>query len=134
MQNVVDDIKDLITNKTADGKDYMGKKFTRYSASYAKKKGVGRGDVDLRASGAMLNSIMARVDSPKHGRVEVLNKPLIAQYHNQGGSKVRFLPGAKVIEGGQPPKREFMNISDSALGKLVKKHFDDVIMKILGRR
>jgi hypothetical protein len=47
---------DKMVNRTADGKDINGQKFTRYSEKYAKKKGVSRDSVDLILSGDMLSS------------------------------------------------------------------------------
>lgn len=46
-----------INNRTLDGKDVNGKKFTKYSKDYAAKKGVTRSAVDLFLDGDMLDSI-----------------------------------------------------------------------------
>ena len=47
---------DKMVQRTADGKDINGSKFTQYSKEYAEKKGVSRGSVDLILSGDMLDS------------------------------------------------------------------------------
>jgi len=147
MQNIVDDVKDIITNKTAQGKDYLGQNFKPYSKEYAKSKhrgrrqkmagdigwrgvhaierfaGIGSGTVDLRQSGTMMNSITGQVINANHGKVEVRGHTFIAQLHNKGGTK-----------SGRPPIREFMNLSKSAIKDLQKKYFDDPLMKLLGRK
>ena len=48
---------ELINNRTLDGKDIDGKKFTKYSKDYAAKKGVTRSAVDLFLDGNMLDAI-----------------------------------------------------------------------------
>lgn len=47
---------DKIVQRTADGKDIDGKKFTKYSKDYAAKKGVPRTAVDLIDEGKMLGA------------------------------------------------------------------------------
>ena len=122
MQELCEDIRDLITVKTAAGKDYMNRNFEPYSEEYARRKKKTR--PDLRVKGEMMNSIEAKAESPKRGYVDVRGRrQLIAFYHNEGGPKE-----------GKPPKRRFMDISKTGLQKLVKKCFDDPIMKLLGRR
>ncbi len=122
MQKLVEEVKRIILRKTARGVDYMGKKFKPYSEAYAKRKGVSAGSVDLRRTGEMLDSILTEVLSPHHGRVSVKGRmELIAYFHNMGTA------------GGKIPQRMFMNLSDTAKRDLLKKYFDDEIMKILGR-
>lgn len=48
---------DLIENRTLDGDDVGGIKFTKYSPAYAKKKGVSEDAVDLYDSGDMLSGL-----------------------------------------------------------------------------
>ena len=122
MQDTVDDVKDLIMERTADGKDFMGRNFAPYSKAYAKRKGKTK--VDLRDTGEMLNSIKTKVDNPQHGQIFVSGgRSKIAAYHNEGA----FLKA-------RLPQRRFLDISRAQLLKIVKKNFDDVLMKILGRR
>lgn len=47
---------DKMVQRTAEGKDINGSKFTQYSKDYAAKKGVSRSSVDLILEGDMLNS------------------------------------------------------------------------------
>ena len=119
MEGIVKDIEEGIEKKTRTGKDYRGRKFAPYSAQYKKRKKKAK--VDLRDTGEMLDSMKSKVINPKHGVVEIRGKrEIIAQIHTTGT--------------GKQPQREFMNITKSALSKLVKKHYDDKIMRILGRR
>jgi len=118
MEGIVQDIKETILEKTSQGHDYMNRRFKPYSKAYAKRKGKTR--VDLRDTGDMLDSIRTEVISPKHGRVMVTNKRLIAQFHNTGTRKMA--------------QREFMNLSKSAKAKLVKKHYDDPLLELAKAR
>lgn len=120
MQHIVDDVKDLVLDKTARGLDYMGRSFKPYSKAYAKRKGKTK--PDLRNTGQMLDAVTAKVQDAGHGSVFIRDAGAaqIGQYHNAGTKKMA--------------KREFMNISQSAVDKLAKKYFDDEIRKILGRK
>lgn len=53
----IDAIIDYIVDRTTDGKSIHGGKFRMYSAAYAEAKGVGRSEVDLMDTGAMLDSM-----------------------------------------------------------------------------
>jgi hypothetical protein len=122
VQSIVSEIKEGILTKTAQGHDYMGRNFKPYSKAYAKKKGSSR--VDLRVTGEMMDTVDTEVTDPRHGRVFIRgDRALIAQFHNKGGPRP-----------GRPPQREFFNVSKSAIQNLAKKHIDDPIMKLLGRR
>lgn len=129
MINICDDVKERIEEKTAAHKDYRSRRFAPYSKAYAKRKGVSRGAVDLRRSGTMLGALDARALNPRHGRVWIKSRSMpgtkaksdmIAQIHTTGT--------------GKQPQREFMNIPESVLQKIVNKRHDDVIMRLLGRR
>jgi hypothetical protein len=126
MQGVVNDIKAVILEKTAAGRDYANSSFNPYSESYAKAKGSRR--VNLRDSGTMLDSIKAEVVDPHHGRIFVestsepggkINADMLAQIHNTGT--------------GKQPQREFMNVNKTQLAAAVKKHYDDPILEIVKR-
>jgi hypothetical protein len=125
MQGMCDDVKTKILMNTALGLDYQGKSFEPYSEQYGKKKmgQTATGRPNLKVTGTMLDSIQAKAFSHEHGEVRVTNEELIAQLHNQGGPK-----------SGCPPKREFMNVTKNFILTLVKKWFDDPLMKIIGRR
>jgi hypothetical protein len=49
-------VAERIVERTSNGKDINGSKFTRYSEDYAEKKGVSRDSVDLILEGDMLQS------------------------------------------------------------------------------
>ena len=117
MEGMVEDGKELVLEKTAKGFDYKHRKFHPYSPAYAKRKKSKT--VNLRVTGDMLNSLRTEVFSHEHGQIKITNKEIIAYIHHTGTGKM--------------PQREFMNINKSNITKLQKKHFDDPIMKILGR-
>ena len=123
MTAIAKEVKETILKKTEKGHDYMGRRFEPYSEAYAKRKK--KKTVNLKDSGKMLKAITTKVVTPSHGRVYIKfagspNRQIIANIHNTGTGKM--------------PEREFMNLSDSAIKKLAKKHYDDPIMKILGRK
>ncbi|MCK4760216.1 MAG: hypothetical protein KAT69_09200 [Candidatus Aminicenantes bacterium] len=129
MKNICKDVKKRILERTERGRDYKNLKFYPYSAKYAKRKGVGQSSVDLKLTGTMLGAIETRVLNPRHGQVLVTSRAMagtiaksdmIAQIHTTGT--------------GRQPKREFMNITDKALQDFVNEHYDDEIMRILGRK
>lgn len=55
LQQISDEIKSRVINRTISGFDYKNKSFVPYSPLYAKRKGVSINDVNLRLSGQMLN-------------------------------------------------------------------------------
>ena len=128
MKNICNDVEKRILERTDSGRDYKNLKFAPYSEKYAKRKRVGRSNVDLRLTGTMLGAIETRVLNPHHGQVLITSKAMagtaaksdmIAQIHTTGT--------------GKQPKREFMNITKTALQEFATKHYDDEIMRILGR-
>jgi len=128
MENICKDVEKRILKRTDSGRDYKNLKFYPYSEKYAKRKGVGRGSVDLKLTGTMLGAIETRVLNPRHGQVLVTSKAMagtsaksdmIAQIHTTGT--------------GKQPKREFLNITPTALQEFVTKHYDNKIMEILRR-
>lgn len=127
IKGIVEDVERGVEEKTEAGKDYRGRRFVPYSAPYAKKKGTTK--VDLRKSGLMMGSLKTEVLNPKHGRVKI--QPV---RYKKGKAKTDMISQIHTTGTGKQPQREFMNITKSALAKLVKKHYDDEIMRILGRR
>lgn len=128
MENICKDVEERILERTESGRDYKNLKFAPYSEKYAKRKGVGRSSVDLKLTGTMLGAIKTRVINPNHGQVLITSKAMagtaaksdmIAQIHTTGT--------------GRQPRREFMNITKTALQGFVNKHYDDKIMRILRR-
>ena len=126
MSNITKDIKKGILQRTAAGKDYKYMRFKKYSAKYARQKG--QTFVDLKLSGNMLGAMKAEALSSTHGRISITPRSypgtpartdMIAQIHTTGT--------------GKQPKREFMNVTKTGLQKIVKKHYDDEILKILRR-
>jgi len=126
MEATVKDVKERVLDLTDRGLDYRGRSFEPYSDSYKKtrkKEGLGT-KPNLRVTGEMLDGMKAEVINANHGTVKLTGRmALIGQFHSQGGPRA-----------GRPPKREFMDITDSGLAKIVKKNFDDPLMKIMGRR
>ncbi len=118
MKLILRDVKERVEDRTASGKDYRGHKFEPYSKAYAKRKKKTK--VDLDDSGEMLGTLKTKVISPKHGVVEIRGRrAIIANIHTTGT--------------GKQPEREFMNITKSGEAKIVKKHYDDPLLRILGR-
>ena len=123
MQKIVTDVKELIQTKTEKGLDYMGRKFEPYSAAYAKKKGTSR--ANLKDTGTMLDAIKTEVLTPQHGRISV--RP--ATYPGKK-AKADMLAQIHTTGTGKQPQRDFFNITKSATEKIVKKHYDDPILKL----
>lgn len=129
MEKICKDVEKRILDRTDSGRDFRNRKFYPYSEKYAKRKRVSRSSVDLRLTGTMLGAIETRVLNPRHGQVLVTSRAMagtsaksdmIAQIHTTGT--------------GKQPQRDFMNVTPKALQDFVKKHYDDEIMRILGRR
>lgn len=126
MGKICEAVKGRIEKRTASGKDFSGRKFALYSESYRKRKGTS--SVDLRLSGKMLGSLETKVLNPSHGRVFV--KP---RSYPRTRAKTDMLANIHTTGTGKQPQREFMNITPTGLKGIVKEHYDDPIMKILGR-
>lgn len=126
MENIVKEVKETIEKKTESGKDYMGKKFKPYSAKYAKRKGSTK--VDLKLSGKMIGALDTQVINPSHGKVFISSKG-----YARTRAKTDMLAQIHTTGTGKQPQREFMNLAPSAQQKIIKKYYDDEIMKILGR-
>ena len=110
---------EIIQDKTEKGVDYKHRKFESYSQAYAKRKGSSF--VNLEVTGRMLSSIIFKVLNPGHAKIFISGgRAIVGGVHSQGTRKM--------------PQREFMNISDSTDKKLGKKHFDDPMIKIIGRK
>lgn len=92
---------DTIENRTLDGSDIDGKKFKKYSAEYAERKGVTRSSVDLFLDGDMLDGIGRRSSKESVSTVFIqMEKGLEtkkAYNHNVGDTL---------------PKREFFGVTD----------------------
>ena len=78
-----------------DGKDFQGSNFKEYSPAYAKRKGVSRGDVNLKLSGKMLNAFnVQRTKVKKNQEIQYLygikkNKQGTKLFnHNEGTEKM----------------------------------------------
>lgn len=128
MELLTADVRDRILELTGKARDYRGRSFAPYSAAYAKfkKKKTGSAKVNLRLSGAMLDSLSSEAESPKKGRVFVapfnygrITSEWLAQIHSQGT--------------GPHKQREFMNITRNALNVFIKKRYDDPILNIVRR-
>lgn len=130
MGGIVEDIKIQVLEKTARGLDYRGRSFAKYSERYKNiKRGMtATGRPNLKRSGTMMNAVAARAVNARRGMVHVrsLSEP-------GGGITSDFLAQIHTTGTGKQPQREFMNVTDSAFKKLVKKHYDDPILEIVRR-
>ena len=127
MGDITEGVAEEILKKTSKGKDFSNTRFEEYSPAYAKKKGQLL--VDLKASGLMLASLDSKVINANHGRVFI--KP---QGYAKTKARTDLIANIHTTGTGKQPKREFMNVSKSVMKKLQKKHYDDKIMKLLGRK
>jgi hypothetical protein len=128
MEGVCEDVKERIKERTGKGRDYKNRSFAPYSESYKKRKGKSR--VNLRDSGRMLRALDTQVITPIRGKVFV--KP--ESYGGGKRARTDMIAQIHTTGAGKQPQRDFMDITKTALKKFVKKHYDDKIMKILGRR
>ena len=126
MELLTKDVKERIIDLTARALDYRGRRFAPYSKAYAKfkMKKTGSAKVNLRLSGAMMDSLATEVSGPKKGRVFIkarnhgrITTEWLAQIHSQGT--------------GLQKQREFMNVTKHALNVSIKKRFDDPILNIV---
>ena len=99
---------DLIDNRTLDGKDINGKKFTKYSKAYAELKGVTRSSVDMFLEGDMLDSMdeIARTANTVTVGITGDTNSKKSDNHNNGVTL---------------PKREFFGITKKEARKLAKE-------------
>jgi len=128
-ENAVDRHKKQI----ASGKDSKNNPFTRYTPSYAKRKGVSRDNVTLKLTGKMLNAFgVQRTVVKKNQEIQFLygikkNKQGTKLFnHNEGkdGMKPRSIAqdnelGDKVEEG---IVKDFANIIGKNLSRMSKTH------------
>ena len=137
MNGIIKDIKKEILRKTDRGLDYRGKKFQPLTRPYAKRKAMlGRGSkANLKSTGHMLKSMRAWLRWFSHGVVEIDARPYPVDPKTKQSSRA----STKVIANihgqgtGRQPQREFMNITKNFKKKLLQKHYDKPILKILGR-
>lgn len=104
---------DVIENRSLDTKNINGRKFTKYSESYAKKKGVTRDSVDMFLDGDMLGSISrnARNEKPNSVNIAVKGDLNIKKAHNHMTNKSKKNP---------LPKRSFFGLTDDEARKIAK--------------
>jgi hypothetical protein len=98
---------ELINDRTLDGKDINGKKFTKYSIDYAKKKGVTRNSVDMFLEGDMLDDIeplTETINTVTFGMENTLSR-LKSDNHNNGVTL---------------PKREFFGVTQKEAKRIAK--------------
>jgi len=115
---------EYITKRTSRGLSVNGSKFKRYTAKYAKDKGVGESSVNLAKSGQMLSDIdkqttgkVARIYVKKTGRGKITSWEL-AKIHHFGGF------------GSNQPDRPFFDVNESEQKKLYKIIQDMVNKKV----
>jgi len=128
MENVTKNIRDDIKGLTKKGKDFSGRRFEAYSAKYARRKKSPK--VNLELSGLMLRSMKTKALTPRHGSVYI-------EPHSYGGktrARTDMIAQIHTTGTGVQPEREFLNITKSRLQNIIRKHYDDALMKLLGRR
>ena len=103
---------ELINNRTLDGKDIDGKKFTKYSKAYAAKKGVPRSAVDLFLDGDMLDSIDLTGETRDTIAIGIIGgvDALKSDNHNKGVTL---------------PKREFFGVTRKEAESMIESIRDD---------
>jgi hypothetical protein len=102
--------KEVIENRTLDGRDINGKAFKKYSKEYAELKDVSRDSVDLFVKGDMLDSIGRRKSKEKVNSIFLQIKKGIE-------TKKSFNHDT----GDTLPKREFFGITDAEAKKITRE-------------
>lgn len=108
------EVLDYIVERTEKGKDKDGDRFPKYTKQYSELKG--QGNVDLRLSGEMLESIALLANE----------KGKIRLGYGSGSSVAGKVEGNCVGSYGNNPNpakaRNFLGIEDAALEKILKKY------------
>lgn len=97
-------------------------KYQKYTAAYAKKKGVGRGKVDMKVSGKMLNSLKTRA-----------TRTGFTLWFSSGLAKYHDLPGlARVLRRLLPslPGEKFVPTLDKVLTKASRNATNRALRKV----
>ncbi|MHB8053684.1 MAG: hypothetical protein ACYDH3_00305 [Candidatus Aminicenantales bacterium] len=128
MAGFVEGARVEILVKTASGKDYKGASFAPYSKEYAKRKAgmTATGRPNLKKTGVMLNNLYAKAVDAKHGKIDIMpgaepggggiNSALLAHIHHTGT--------------GKQPERAFLDLNETQIKKLKKKHWDDPLLEM----
>ena len=113
------EIKNAVLEEILSGKSPVkGKKFKRYSPSYAKLKGK-KSPVDMFVTGRMLESLQVRA-SKSSFFLAFTNK--IAEYHNSTGRVIRrLLPTFRGERFSSKIEKLIQKALELALSKSVKK-------------
>ena len=101
--------KDVMTNRTLDGKTINGGSFKKYTKEYAEFKGVTRDSVDLFLEGDMLDSLSRNTDSE--------DKDTVAIAIGSGETKKAYNHNT----GDTLPKREFFGVTDDEAKAIARK-------------
>lgn len=118
-----------------DGKDFKGSNFKEYSPAYAKRKGVSRGDVNLKLSGKMLNAFnVQRTKVKKNQEIQYLygikkNKQGTKMMEHSTGVPEKKLPPRSIAEDQQLGDdveegvvKDFANTIGKNLSRVSKTH------------
>ena len=118
-----------------DGKDFQGSNFKEYSPAYAKRKGVSRGDVNLKLSGKMLNAFnVQRTKVKKNQEIQYLygikkNKQGTKMMEHSTGVPEKNLPKRSIAENQQLGDdveegvvKDFANTIGKNLSRMSKTH------------
>ena len=116
-ENIAGRIIDHITERTVkSGKDKNGKRFVRYTKEYAKKKGVGRGTVDLVDTFEMMTSI--QLLSERSGKL-IIGFEKGSKVNGKADGNIRGTYGRKSPLPGKA--RDFLGINLKQLEKIYDK-------------
>ena len=105
---------DTIDNRTLDGKNINGKKFKKYSKSYAEFKGVTQDSVDMFLEGDMLESINR---NKKKESADTIYIHLTGDLETKKG----YNHMTRKSKANPLPKREFFGLTDSEATKIASK-------------
>ena len=103
---------DKMVQRTADGKDISGKKFTQYSEEYANFKGVSRSSVDLILSGDMLSSFEESQAQKNIVKIKIAEDQTLKAYNHNVGDTL--------------PKRTFFGLLDESSVSRILKQVDSL--------
>ena len=105
---------DTIENRTLDGKNINGRKFKKYTKTYAEFKGVTRDSVDMFLEGDMLDSITRK-------KKEESEDTVFIHLDSKLETKKGYNHMTRKTKANPLPKREFFGLTDGEAEKIAKK-------------
>lgn len=120
-QQIAQTIVEHIVNRSAAGYDKNNEKFVKYSEGYAKKKGVGRSEVDLILTGEMMESL--QVLSTKSGEITIGFDKSDEELNGKAEGNILGSYGGDPDPG---KARDFLGISEDELDILISETDEEV--------